>query len=817
VSWLGRLAEAAGRHRLLTLGAVALITALAVLALPRLRFQTGIYELFPHRPGPIADLAEYGVVFGAEKEVVTLVTGTDPGVVTRAARLTAAELARSPLLQQVRQRVQGMVALGPSLLLLGGTQTWSAVADRLTAPFAPQVKRLRRLLLAPIATNHDALAHDPLGISEIVLAGLESSVDRQTGSFSSRDGRAALVFASPSPRQELQSGGAGGRAQLDLWSELARVKRVVEAHFPSGQISLQFTGAPVYAHYFASTMRRDLTLSSILALCGVVALLLAFFRSVRLLPLAGLIGVLAVCWTLAVAALANSRLNVLALSFAALCIGMGMDALIHILAHTREVGGPPEQRVVLALRSLVPALLAATLTTVAAFLSFSLSAFAGLSLTGLLAACGLCCTMILTLLLVPALGAPVAPARRPTLLDRALAELARRVNAHRVLVLAVAGMLGGGAVWAATGLSFSADLTRLAPPQFPPMQTDLAIARHFERHQHRLIVLARGADQERVLQVNDRVAEELQRLRRLGAVASYRSLSALLPSRATQRARRARLAALNPKQVVERLRGALEQGGLRAEAFEPFYGALTSPRELRLDGLPRTLRPLVRRQLARRSGQWVVATLVYLSAPPTRPTGLQLSGGAELSRVQDSLRRLSTGRVRVHLTGAALAGSQMANLLGSDLLLISLLSLGAVLVLVALLLRRPWPVAATMLSLVWTGVLFAGLLRLLGHELDLYNLMVLPVLIGYGVDDHIYVVRRAVSTGTHSAVVQSGRAVVATTLTSMIALGALLVCELPGLRALGTAAILGLALGLLGALVVMPALLGQGTDDDAGE
>jgi predicted RND superfamily exporter protein len=93
---------------------------------------------------------------------------------------------------------------------------------------------------------------------------------------------------------------------------------------------------------------------------------------------------------------------------------------------------------------------------------------------------------------------------------------------------------------------------------------------------------------------------------------------------------------------------------------------------------------------------------------------------------------------------------------------------------------------------------------------DLYNLMVLPVLIGYGVDDHIYVVRRAISDGVGLAVVESGRAVLATTLTSVAAFGALGLCALPGLRMLGATAALGLTLGLVGALVVMPALLGLG-------
>jgi predicted RND superfamily exporter protein len=43
----------------------------------------------------------------------------------------------------------------------------------------------------------------------------------------------------------------------------------------------------------------------------------------------------------------------------------------------------------------------------------------------------------------------------------------------------------------------------------------------------------------------------------------------------------------------------------------------------------------------------------------------------------------------------------------------------------------------------------------------------------------------------------------------MAAFAGLLLCQLPGLRALGLTALIGLALALVGSLVVMPALLGR--------
>jgi predicted RND superfamily exporter protein len=258
--------------------------------------------------------------------------------------------------------------------------------------------------------------------------------------------------------------------------------------------------------------------------------------------------------------------------------------------------------------------------------------------------------------------------------------------------------------------------------------------------------------------------------------------------------------------LAAQLASELEAAGLEAEAFRPFMLALTAPRELSSAELPGALKPLIKRHLARDAGASVIATVVH-----PRPK----ASAADQRRLASALRRSVAGLdpfVAVEVTGAAVAGDQMADLLRRDLLLVSLLSLALVLVVLTLLLRRLRAVAAAALSLLLTGLAFIGALRALDLQVDLYSLMVLPLLIGYGVDDHIYVVRRALTDGVRTAVVESGRAVVATTLTSMAAFGALALCQVPGLRTLGLTAILGLALGLFGSLVVMPALLSLGRE-----
>jgi predicted RND superfamily exporter protein len=211
--------------------------------------------------------------------------------------------------------------------------------------------------------------------------------------------------------------------------------------------------------------------------------------------------------------------------------------------------------------------------------------------------------------------------------------------------------------------------------------------------------------------------------------------------------------------------------------------------------MPRDLRALAGRYLARGDGRELCATIVYARR------------GVRADALAPALVQLGTEQVRVRVTGASAAGEQMAALLRRDLLVISGTTLGAVLLLLAALVRRAWPIVATLLSLLLAGVLFAAALRLLGLEMDLYNLMVIPIIIGYGVDDHLYLVHRSLRQGLRVGVVEGGRPVLAATLSTMAAFAVLGFCRLPGLHTLGLTGTLGLGLGLVASLVVMPALL----------
>jgi predicted RND superfamily exporter protein len=141
---------------------------------------------------------------------------------------------------------------------------------------------------------------------------------------------------------------------------------------------------------------------------------------------------------------------------------------------------------------------------------------------------------------------------------------------------------------------------------------------------------------------------------------------------------------------------------------------------------------------------------------------------------------------------------------------VSVASALGVALLLALYYRRPRPFVAVMGPLALAWVLFGAALALFHLPLNLFNLLSVPLVIGYGIDDHVFLVHRHAldpSGGPGRTLATTGRAIVLTSLSTMAGFAGLAAARFPGLRLLGLSGALAVALCLCAAFAVLPALL----------
>lgn len=114
----------------------------------------------------------------------------------------------------------------------------------------------------------------------------------------------------------------------------------------------------------------------------------------------------------------------------------------------------------------------------------------------------------------------------------------------------------------------------------------------------------------------------------------------------------------------------------------------------------------------------------------------------------------------------------------------------------------------TLLPPLLGGFLMFGILGLLGIDLNPANLIVLPLILGIGVDDGVHVIHDyRHSSGSYETSASTINAITLTSLTSMLGFGSMVVAAHQGLVSLGIVLVVGVGSCLFVSLVTLPAIL----------
>jgi uncharacterized protein len=176
-----------------------------------------------------------------------------------------------------------------------------------------------------------------------------------------------------------------------------------------------------------------------------------------------------------------------------------------------------------------------------------------------------------------------------------------------------------------------------------------------------------------------------------------------------------------------------------------------------------------------------------------------------------SLRRFADAILAVapDATGRPISISASGDTVVEAFLQAGLFSLLAIILLLAVVLRRAWDVVLTMLPVLLSGLLTFATCAALDLPLNFTNIIALPLLFGVGVAFNIYFVLawRAGETGMLQSSLM--RAVVFSALTTATAFGALWLSSHPGTASMGRLLMISLGWELLVTLLFRPALLAQ--------
>jgi predicted exporter len=618
------------------------------------------------------------------------------------------------------------------------------------------------------------LAADPTGEMLNLLKqqqGQGSEPAHQDGVWVSPDGARALMLV------RLRAAGPDiDGAQQALAAIHAAFDEVAAADHTA---RLVMTGPPIFAVEARDRIKSDATRLSMLAGLLVATLLLAVYRSPRVLALGFLPVISGAMAGIAAVGLVFRSVHGITLGFGATLIGEAVDYAVYLFTQTT-----PDSPVEATLARIWPTLRLGVLTSICGFSAMLLSSFEGFVQLGLFTITGLAVAVCVTRWVLPAL-LPLRFAgvrQSPTMMR--LATLATRLRRFRLYVLALT-ILAAASLFLGPRPFWADELSSLSPVPPAEQRLDQALRQDMRAPEAASLIVIRRPDQEAALQATERLTAALVPLIGQGALAGLDAPTRYLPSLATQRNRQAALP--DPAALQVDLDAALDGLPFQPGLFAPFVAAVAKARSgpmiLRsdLDGTSLSLK--LDSLLSQQTDNWVaMLSLRGVTAPAVIVHAIANEPNAILVNLKAESDRLLADYL---WEGVGLAG----------------LGAAAVGLLLAASLRSLPRLVAVTAPLAAAVVVTLAVLRLGGHPLSIFNLFGLLLVVAIGSNYCLFFDRQR---GDPSGMPRVLASLLLANACTVAGFGVLALSRTPVLHDLGMPVAIGTLLSLLFATIIMP-------------
>ena len=578
--------------------------------------------------------------------------------------------------------------------------------------------------------------------------------------------------------------------------KLRSIVAEVRTEYPALQIGL--TGMPILEHDEMATSNEAMATATILAFAGVCVIFMAGFGSLRH-PLFAVIGLaVAFAWTMGYITLAVGHLNILSIAFGAMLIGLGTDFTVHYLGRYLELrrnGGEVIESLCRSAMLVGPGIVVGALTTSAAFYAASFAEFTGVAELGKIVGGGIICCVLTTFTIFPAmvvLMTPAAPgSSMPSYNLYDIRPAIQPFFSFPRMTLFVFALGFGALLCGLPKVWYDYNLLHLQPEGLESVELE-----------HRLISLADkgGKNVWFALSIADTKEELLERKKRFEQ----------------------KYPELQTEEIV----------------------SLADPERIRiiqsladlLKNIPNQLPPMVPPEVVRQFQQFQMLKAMALSEPPTEsdlPESLVARfvgrSGKHLMRIyttaniwdMDEMEKFvkAVRDIDPAATGSPLQTYESSIQMREGFISAAYYAFAVVLVLTWLDFRSFTAAFVSILPMLLGFVMMFGILGWLDVPLNPANMIVLPLVLGVGIDYGLHIVHdfRNRLTKRYTISASTATSVLITSLTTIVGFGSMMVASHRGLQSLGRVLVIGMTCCLFTSVVVLPAILSLCTRGEKDE
>ncbi|MGA2954777.1 MAG: MMPL family transporter [Thermodesulfobacteriota bacterium] len=830
-SWIARIS--CSRFRQLILGAM-ILAALSAFLITRLPFQSDVLNLLPGNAPATGAFVTFLKEFGSADSLFIVlqrksggeVESFEPFAEVLADRLMATG-EFTEILGRMDPEIKEKMArqfLSKALLYLSEEDLKTLEARLSDQGIEHQVHllkmRLSSMFTSPL-TSYDPLDLFPLFRKNLPLSSPGGDLE-SSGYFVSADRKMILLIGKP----------RGSATDVDYDELLVRKIKAAELsareafaqkkNLPASALlnDLQtgLTGGFIHALEDSRMIKKELLLNFSSSLVGVLLLVVLAFRSGISLFYGFFPLLISPLLTLGLFCPFLGRLSEATGAFSAIILGLSIDFIILLYARYLEekkadLDVPGALRK--SLTSVGPGVFTGAVTTTAAYYALLISDFRGVKELGLLTGTGILVSLGCAFFLFPALVAwrerkrPEKTNRRTLSSFLGLERLGTFSIRHPLLVIILCAALSLGLLAWAFQVKLNNDPRRLRPVDHVSLALEMRVQEKMEEGMETIVVVAEKERAEDALEVQGNWKMNFEKGRSSGLpISRFETLSDFIPPLSQQKRNLEWIQsrgkeAFDPDRVEKKLRETLHKDGLRIGPFESGLRALRAMlanREMltreRVEMTP--LKKIEDRFLKKRGAASL--TVAYLHIRPN------FWSDPRAEKFLDNLQESVPG---TRVTSPRLVQKELEGVMSRESWKILLLALAAVSLLVYLGFRS-WPLTfICLLPVILASLWTLGLMGLFKIDLNFMNLVVFTMILGIGVDYGVYILYRGLestSVRLETGLEQVSKGVLLAGLTTLWGFGSLVFSSYPGLRSMGTVALMGVGFSLLIALTLVPVL-----------
>lgn len=677
------------------------------------------------------------------------------------------------------------------------------------AEIAKQIRKNRRVLISQASfAMKELIRADPFEMRWLFMEKWRSGMkgmefDESSPLFLSKDGNTLLIITEPL------------RPASDLSFSTALMKRLEEfasdatAEEARG-IKISFTGAHPIATAEAKTLRFDMQSSFITSLILVLLLFLFVYRRWITLLFIGLPLFGGIQLTMGIASLTLGSLNILTSAFAAILVGLGIDFALHLYDRYQQEkasGKDIHSAMEITLTETGSGIWTGALTTIFAFAILYFSRVKGIVELAFIVSVGLLCALLCITFVLPSFLIWVDGRKKAysypsiqTLRFKTLSSLLERYPRYALFILI--GITLFFAIFAFQ-VEVERDFRNLRPKEIQSLEVLDRMAKAFGGRRWEAMAIREGKDLSLLLSKEEETIQILKRYQKDGKIDSFVSLSSLIPSPEKQkRIARTIRESIDLKKAKKDFIQALNENGFEANEFQDILQSLEAMSlgnerifmpealiaSLEQSPLKKGIEPL----LQERGETYRIVTQIYYQ-----------KGKLSLDQLERDLSGVS-------ITGAERVESDILQLVREDLFLLAPISFLIIFLLVFSHFRRWKTTLFTLMPLAMGLIWMLGAMALLGIRINFVNAVILPMIIGMGIDNSIHLMHRYLEGGGKDpvhALSATARAMTMCSITTMLGFGSLVTARYQALSTMGWVTILGMGFCLIASLTFLPTIL----------